>query len=110
MNARWQCGIASGAVLRHASGPASSGVASHGHGNRPPAARAARAARARAPRLHHAGRYLEIVPGERLRHTDAYDDPNLPGAMTTTATLRPVSCGTDLQVVQEGIPEAIPAQ
>ena len=56
------------------------------------------------------GKYLEVVPGERLRYTDVFDDPNLPGEMVTTVTFRPVSCGTELNVVQEGIPEAIPAE
>ncbi|NUN49031.1 MAG: SRPBCC family protein [Candidatus Brocadiae bacterium] len=56
------------------------------------------------------GEYLELVPNERLRYTDRFDDPNLPGTMTVTVTLRPVSCGTELNVVQEGIPEAIPAE
>ncbi len=54
------------------------------------------------------GRYLEIVPGERLRYTDQFDDANLPGEMVTTVDLRAVACGTELNVVQEGIPEAIP--
>jgi uncharacterized protein YndB with AHSA1/START domain len=56
------------------------------------------------------GTYLELVPGERLRYTDKFDDANLPGEMVTTVTLRAVSCGTELNVVQEGIPEAIPAE
>ena len=56
------------------------------------------------------GEYLELVPGERLRYTDRFDDPNLPGQMQTTVTLRQVSCGTELSVVQEGIPEVIPAE
>ena len=56
------------------------------------------------------GTYLELVPGERLRYTDKFDDPNLPGEMVTTVTLRAVSCGTELNVVQEGIPEMIPAE
>ena len=56
------------------------------------------------------GTYLELVPGERIRHDDRFDDPNLPGTMVTTITLRAVSCGTELQVVQEGIPDAIPAE
>jgi uncharacterized protein YndB with AHSA1/START domain len=56
------------------------------------------------------GRYLELVPGERIRYTDAFDDPNLPGEMACTITLRKVSCGTELDVVQEGVPTAIPAE
>jgi len=56
------------------------------------------------------GEYLELVPNERIRHTDRFDDPNLPGQMETTITLKPVSVGTELQVVQEGIPEAIPPE
>jgi len=56
------------------------------------------------------GKYLELVPGARIRYTDKFDDPNLPGEMVTTVTLKAVSCGTDLNVVQEGIPAAIPAE
>lgn len=56
------------------------------------------------------GKYLELVPGERLRYTSAFDDPNLAGEMTTTVTLRKVSVGTEMHVVQEGIPELIPAE
>ena len=56
------------------------------------------------------GDYLELVPHERIRHTDKFDDPNLPGVMQTTITLKAVFCGTDLHVVQEGIPEAIPTE
>jgi uncharacterized protein YndB with AHSA1/START domain len=56
------------------------------------------------------GEYLELVPHERIRHTDRFDDPNLSGQMETTITLRPVSCGTELNVVQEGIPEVIPPE
>lgn len=56
------------------------------------------------------GRYLELVPNERIRHTDSFDDPNLPGEMQTTITLRAVSCGTELAIVQEGIPEIIPPE
>jgi uncharacterized protein YndB with AHSA1/START domain len=56
------------------------------------------------------GEYLELVPGERLRYTDRFDDPNLPGEMTVTITLKPVLCGTELTAVQEGIPEAIPTE
>ena len=53
------------------------------------------------------GTYLELVPGERIRYTDKFDDANLPGEMLTTVSLRAVTCGTELNVVQEGIPEAI---
>src|SRR5438094_10137465 len=56
------------------------------------------------------GTYLELVPSERLRYTDKFDDPNLPGEMITTVTLKPVSCGTELSIVQEGIPSAIPTE
>jgi uncharacterized protein YndB with AHSA1/START domain len=56
------------------------------------------------------GKYLELVPNERLRYTDRFDDPNLPGEMQTTVTLKKVSCGTELNVVQEGVPEVIPAE
>jgi uncharacterized protein YndB with AHSA1/START domain len=56
------------------------------------------------------GQYLELVPGERLRYTSAFDDPNLPGEMQTTVTLRKVSVGTEMEVVQEGIPDLIPAE
>ena len=54
------------------------------------------------------GTYLELAPGEHIRHTDKFDDANLPGEMVTTVTMRAVSCGTELNIVQEGIPEAIP--
>ncbi len=56
------------------------------------------------------GKYLELVPHERIRHTDTFADPNLPGEMQTTITLKTVTCGTDLNVVQEGIPDAIPPE
>lgn len=56
------------------------------------------------------GEYVELVPNERLRYTDKFDDPNLPGVMQTTVTLRAVSCGTEMHVVQEGLPEAIPLE
>lgn len=56
------------------------------------------------------GKYLEVVPGRRLKYTDVFDDPNLPGEMITTVSLEPVSCGTTLTVVQEGIPAAIPLE
>jgi uncharacterized protein YndB with AHSA1/START domain len=56
------------------------------------------------------GEYLELVPNQRIRHTDRFDDPNLPGTMQVTITFRKVSCGTELEVVQEGIPPAIPTE
>jgi uncharacterized protein YndB with AHSA1/START domain len=56
------------------------------------------------------GEFLELVPGKRVRHTDRFDDPNLPGEMTTTITLEPVFCGTEMTVVQEGVPAVIPPQ
>ena len=61
---------------------------------------------------HHSfgGTYLELVPHERIRHTDAFDDANLPGEMQTTISLKKVSVGTELNVVQEGIPQAIPPE
>lgn len=59
---------------------------------------------------HFGGTYLELVPNQRIRHDDRFDDPNLPGTMITTIDLRAVMCGTELNVVQEGIPDAIPAE
>jgi uncharacterized protein YndB with AHSA1/START domain len=56
------------------------------------------------------GRYLEMKPNELIRYTDKFDDPNLPGEMQVTVTLKPVSCGTELTVVQEGVPDVIPAE
>jgi uncharacterized protein YndB with AHSA1/START domain len=56
------------------------------------------------------GKFLELVPGERLRYTDAFDDPNLPGQMTTTVVLKKVSVGTEINVTQEGVPDAIPPE
>ena len=56
------------------------------------------------------GHYLELVPDERIRYTDKFDDANLPGEMITTVTLRAVACGAELNIVQEGIPEAIPPE
>jgi len=56
------------------------------------------------------GTYLELVPGERIRYTDAFDDPNLPGAMQVTVALRKVSCGTELTITQEGVPDVIPPE
>lgn len=56
------------------------------------------------------GEYLELVPNERIRNTDKFDDPNLPGEMTNTVTFKQVSVGTEVHIVQEGIPEAIPPE
>ena len=56
------------------------------------------------------GEYLELVPNKRIRNTDSFDDPNMPGEMITTVDLRQVMVGTEINVVQEGIPEAIPAE
>ncbi len=55
------------------------------------------------------GEYLELLPHERIRHTDKFDDPNLPGAMQVTINLKKVSCGTELTITQEGVPDVIPA-
>jgi uncharacterized protein YndB with AHSA1/START domain len=56
------------------------------------------------------GEYLELVPSQRIRHTDKFDDPNLPGEMQTTITFKQVAVGTEVEIVQEGIPEAIPTE
>jgi uncharacterized protein YndB with AHSA1/START domain len=56
------------------------------------------------------GTYVELVPGERIRYTDRFDDPNLPGQMQATITLKKVSVGTELNIVQEGVPAAIPPE
>jgi uncharacterized protein YndB with AHSA1/START domain len=56
------------------------------------------------------GQYLELVPGERLRYTDKFDDPNLPGEIQVTVTLKQVLVGTEINTVQEGIPDAIPVE
>lgn len=56
------------------------------------------------------GKYLELVPGERLRYTDTFDDPNLPGEILVTVTLKKVSVGTEVSIVQEGIPDVIPEE
>ena len=56
------------------------------------------------------GEYLELVPHERIRYTDRFDDPNLPGEMQVTVSLMPLSCGSELNVVQEGIPGVIPLE
>ena len=56
------------------------------------------------------GTFLELVPHERLRYTDRFDDPNLPGELQVTVTIRKVSCGSELAIVQEGLPDAIPLE
>ena len=56
------------------------------------------------------GEYLELKPNERLRYTDRFDDPNLPGEILVTVDLKRVSCGTEMHIVQEGIPDVIPAE
>jgi uncharacterized protein YndB with AHSA1/START domain len=56
------------------------------------------------------GEYTEMVPAERLRYTDKFDDPNLPGAMNVTVTFKKVSCGTEIHITQEGVPDVIPPE
>jgi uncharacterized protein YndB with AHSA1/START domain len=56
------------------------------------------------------GEYLELVPNERIRHTDKFDDPNLPGVMQVTVSIKKVKVGTELNVLQEGIPDVIPVE
>ena len=56
------------------------------------------------------GEYLELVPHERIRHTDRFDDPNLPGLMQVTILFKKVSCGTEVNITQEGVPDIIPAE
>ena len=56
------------------------------------------------------GKYLELVPNEKIRYSDKFDDPNLPGEMVTTVTIKQVSCGSDVNIVQEGVPDVIPAE
>lgn len=56
------------------------------------------------------GKFIELIPNERIRHTDAFDDADLPGEMQTTISLKAVSCGTEINIVQEGIPEMIPVE
>jgi uncharacterized protein YndB with AHSA1/START domain len=56
------------------------------------------------------GEYLELVPSEKIRYTDKFDDPNMPGEMVTTVTLKKVSCGTEVDITQEGVPAAIPPE
>ena len=55
-------------------------------------------------------KYIELIPGERIRHTDQFDDANLPGVMQVSVDLRPVVCGTELSIVQQGIPSVIPTE
>ncbi len=56
------------------------------------------------------GKYIELVPGELIRYSDQFDDPNLPGEMITTVTIRHVSCGSDINIVQENVPDVIPPE
>jgi len=56
------------------------------------------------------GKYVELTPGERIRYTDQFEDPNLPGEMQVTVTLRKVACGTELDILQEGLPPVIPVE
>ena len=56
------------------------------------------------------GEYLELVPNELIRYTDKFDDPNLPGVLQVSVTLKPVLCGTEINIVQEGIPDVIPLE
>jgi uncharacterized protein YndB with AHSA1/START domain len=56
------------------------------------------------------GEYLELIPGEYVRYSDRFDDPNLPGEMITTVTIKRVSCGSDVTIVQEGVPDVIPLE
>lgn len=56
------------------------------------------------------GEYLELLPHERIRYSDKFDDPNLPGEMQTTVALKKVSCGTEINITQEGVPDVIPAE
>lgn len=56
------------------------------------------------------GKYLELVPSERIRYTDKFDDPNLPGEMQVTVTFKKVSVGTEIHITQEGVPDVIPAE
>src|SRR5262245_9708754 len=56
------------------------------------------------------GKYLDLVPNEKIKHTDAFDDPNLPGTMHTTISLKKVMVGTDVAITQEGVPDVIPAE
>ena len=60
--------------------------------------------------IHFGGEYLELVPAQSLRYTDVFDDPNLPGTMTVSVKLQAVSCGTEAEIEQSGIPDAIPVE
>ena len=60
--------------------------------------------------LAFGGKYLELVPNSLIRYTDRFDNPNLPGEILVTVSLQPVSCGTELNIVQEGLPEVIPVE
>jgi uncharacterized protein YndB with AHSA1/START domain len=60
--------------------------------------------------LSFGGKYLELVPHERIRYTDHFDDPNLPGELQVTVTLKKVSVGTEVNIVQEGVPDVIPPE
>ena len=56
------------------------------------------------------GKYLELKPGEHIRYSDQFDDPNMPGEMITTVTIKQVSCGTDVTIIQDGVPDVIPPE
>ena len=56
------------------------------------------------------GKYLELIPNEKIRYSDKFDDPNLPGEMITTVTIKQVSCGSDVTIVQDGVPDVIPPE
>src|SRR5437016_4989987 len=56
------------------------------------------------------GKYLELIPGQRIRYSDKFEDPNMPGEIQATITFKKVSCGTELNIVQEGLPAAIPTE
>ncbi len=56
------------------------------------------------------GKYLELIPNEHIRYSDKFDDPNLPGEMITTVTIKQVSCGSDVTIIQEGVPDVIPEE
>ena len=56
------------------------------------------------------GKYIELDPGKHIRYSDQFDDPNMPGEIITTVDIKQVSCGTDVSIVQEGVPEAIPPE
>ena len=56
------------------------------------------------------GKYLELVPNEHIRYSDQFDDPNMPGEMITTVTIKQVFCGSDVNIIQDGVPDAIPPE